>query len=332
MNWESGYTATFYACYIDPRTWNDTERFEITEGSVERTKDNLRQSATLKCTDYDQSTERWVRVYMDAVQSGDVTHTPLFTGLATSPSRDIDGTVIKRELKCYSVLKACEDILLPRGWYVPAGRNAVSAIKSLLEVTPAPVDGDETASPLMQDALIAEDDETNLTMIEKILDAIGWQMQIEGDGTIALSPISVDPVAELSPLAMDIVETSLSVERDWFECPNVFRATLNEMSAVARDDSPDSPLSTVNRGREIWMQDEADLSDNETLAEYAMRKLKEEQAVAEEAKYSRRFLPDVNVGDIVRLDYAQISGDYRVTSQSIDLTYNGTTSEEVEHG
>lgn len=332
MNWEAGYTATFYACYIDPRTWNDVERFEITEGSVERTKDNLRQSATLKCTDYDQSTERWVRVYMDAVQSGDVTHTPLFTGLATSPSRDIDGTVIKRELKCYSVLKACEDILLPRGWYVPAGRNAVLAIKSLLEVTPAPVDGDETASPLMQDALIAEDDETNLTMIEKILDAIGWQMQIRGDGTIALSPISVEPVAELSPLAMDIVETSLSVERDWFECPNVFRATLNEMSAVARDDSPDSPLSTVNRGREIWMQDEADLSDNETLAEYAMRKLKEEQAVAEEAKYNRRFLPDVNVGDIVRLDYAQISGDYRVTSQSIDLTYNGTTSEEVEHG
>lgn len=332
MNWESGYTSTFYACYIDPQTWNDTERFEIIEGSVERTSDSLRQSASLKCTDYDQTTERWVRIYMDAVQSGDVSHTPLFTGIATSPSRDIDGAVEERELECYSVLKACEDILLPRGWYVPAGRNAVLAIKSLLEVTPAPVDGDEEASPLMQDALIAEDDETNLTMIEKILNAINWQMQIRGDGTIALSPVSVDPVAEFSPLVLDIVETSLSVERDWFECPNVFRATLNEMSAVARDDDPDSPLSTVNRGREIWMQDEADLSDDETLAEYAKRKLKEAQAVAEKAKYQRRFLPDVNVGDVVRLDYPQIQGDYRVTSQGIDLSYNGTTSEEVEHG
>lgn len=332
MNWESGYTSTFYACYIDPQTWNDTERFEIIEGSVDRTSDSLRQSASLKCTDYDQTTERWVRIYMDAVQSGDVSHTPLFTGIATSPSRDIDGAVEERELECYSVLKACEDILLPRGWYVPAGRNAVLAIKSLLEVTPAPVDGDETASPLMQDALIAEDDETNLTMIEKILNAINWQMQISGDGTIVLSPVSVDPVAEFSPLALDIVETSLSVERDWFECPNVFRATLNEMSAVARDDDPDSPLSTVNRGREIWAQDEADLSDDETLAEYAKRKLKEAQAVAEKAKYSRRFLPYVNVGDVVRLDYPQIQGDYRVTSQGIDLSYNGTTSEEVEHG
>lgn len=332
MNWESGYTSTFYACFIDPRTWYDTERFEITDGSVERSADSLRQSASLTCTDYDETEERWVRIYMDAVQSGDVTHTPLFTGIATSPSRDIDGNVIERELECFSVLKACEDILLPRGWYVPAGRNAVSAIKSLLEVTPAPVDGDETASPLMQDALIAEDDETNLTMIEKILKAIGWQMQIRGDGTIVLSPLSIEPAAELSPLALDIVETSLSIERDWFECPNVFRATMNEMSAVARDDDPDSPLSTVSRGREIWTQDEADLSDDETLAEYAKRMLKEAQNVSESAKYTRRFLPDVNVGDIVRLDYPQIQGDYRVKSQSIDLTYGGETSEEVEHG
>lgn len=331
MNWESGYTSTFYACFVDPQTWYDTERFEITEGSVERSADSLRQSASLTCTDYDENTERWVRIYMDAVQSGDVSHTPLFTGIATSPSRDIDGNVIERELECFSVLKACEDILLPRGWYVPAGRNGALAIQDLLKVTPAPVEvtGD---APNIADAIVAEDDETNLTMIEKILKAIGWQMQIRGDGTIVLSPVSYEPVAELSPLALDIVETSLSVERDWFECPNVFRATMNEMSAVARDDDPDSPLSTVNRGREIWTQDEADLSDNETLAEYAKRMLTEAQSVSESAKYTRRFLPYVNVGDIVRIDYPQLNGDYRVKSQSIDLTYGGETSEEVEHG
>lgn len=331
MNWENGYKAEFYACFIDPATWYDTERFEITDGSVDRSSDNLKQSASLTCTDYDEMSERWIRIYMDAVQGGDVTHNALFTGLATSPSRDIKGTVIERDLDCYSVLKPCEDILLQRGYYVPSGRNGAMAIRDLLSVSPAPVDIEET-SPALGDAIIAEDDETNLTMIQKILDAINWRMQIQGDGTILLSPVDTEPVAEFSPLGMDILETSLSVERDWFECPNVFRATLNEMSATARDDDPDSALSTVSRGREIWAQDEADLSDSETLAEYAARMLRDAQDVSETAKFTRRYLPNVNVGDYVRIDYPQLQGEFKVSEQSIDLTYNGRTSEVVKRG
>lgn len=331
MNWNAEYTAEFYGCFINPQTWYDTDRFELTDGSVERSADSLRQSASLNCTDYDEDTERWIRIYMDAVQGGDATHNALFTGLATSPSRDIDGNVIEHELDCFSVLKPCEDILLQRGWYVPAGRNGALAIQELLRVTPAPVviNGE---SQNLADAIIAEDDETNLSMIEKILKAIDWQMRIQGDGTIILSPISLEPVAELSPLTMDIMEPTFTVDRDWFECPNVFRATLNEMSAVARDDDPNSPLSTVSRGREIWAQDEAELNDDESLAKYASRMLKEAQEVFETVKYTRWYLPDVNIGDYIRLDYPQIQGDYKVKSQSIELTYGGETSEEAERG
>lgn len=331
MDWENGYTVKYYACFIDSDTWYDTERFEITDGTVERSSDNLRQSASLKCTDYDESTERWIRVYMDAVQSGNVTHNALFTGLATSPSKDVDGAITERSLECFSVLKPCEDILLQRGYYVSSGRNGAMAIRELLNVTPAPVDIDGT-SPSLADAIVAEDDETNLTMIEKILDAINWRLQITGEGRIVLSPKSDEIIEEFSPEDMDIIETSFSVERDWYDCPNVFRATLNEMSAVARDDNPDSPLSTVNRGREIWKQDEADLADDETLAEYASRMLREAQDVSESAKYTRRFHPDIDVGDLIRIDYPQLQGIFRVESQSISLTYAGETDEEVKRG
>lgn len=331
MDWSSGYTATFYACFVDPQTWLDIGRFEITGGSVSRSEDDLRQSASLSCTDYNEMEERWVRIYMDAEQGGDLTHNALFTGMATSPSRSINGAVIEKDLDCYSVLKACDDILLQRGYYVPAGKNAVSAIQDLLKVTPAPIEV-EGESPQVLDAIIAEDDETNLTMIDKILKAINWRMKIEGDGTIVLSPVPDVPAVKMSSELYDILETSLDIKRDWFECPNVFRATMNEMSAIARDDDPDSPLSTVSRGREIWAQDEADLADDETLAEYAKRMLKEAQDISEAAKYTRRYLPELNVGDIVRLGYPQISGDFRITSQDIDLTFNGQTSEEVKRG
>ena len=121
------------------------------------------------------------------------------------------------------------------------------------------------------------------------------------------------------------------MDRDWFNCPNVFRASSDDMISIARDDDPSSALSTVSRGREIWMgDDDVDLSDDETIAEYAVRRLKEEQQVAETAKYTRRYIPEVNVGDLVKLNYDQLKGTYTVTSQTIQLTYAATTDEEVE--
>ena len=330
MNYESGYTASFYAAFIDPISWHDRDRFELIDGSVSRTDDGLRQSADLECTDYDETQERWIRIYMDANQSGNVTHEALFTGIATSPSHDIDGQYVERSVECYSVLKPCEDILLPRGWHVRAGTNGIEAIMELLKATPAPIEAEEGA-PLLSNTIIAEDDETNLSMIDAILSAINWRLQIRGDGTIVLSPLPDTESATFSADGLDILQTSLSVDRDWFNCPNVFRASSDDMISIARDDDPSSALSTVARGREIWMgDDDVDLSDDETIAEYAVRRLKEEQQVAETAKYTRRYIPEVNVGDLVKLNYDQIKGTYTVTSQTIQLTYAATTDEEVE--
>ena len=106
----------------------------------------------------------------------------------------------------------------------------------------------------------------------------------------------------------------------------------DDMTGIARDDSPDSPLSTVNRGREVWEQeDNCDLADNETIAEYAQRMLREAQRVSQTASYDRRYIPDIVPGDIVMLRYpAQgLDGPYVVESQDIDLGYSATTSEEV---
>lgn len=331
MNWNAGFSAAYYATIVDKATWRDISRFEITDGSISRTDDELRCSADISVAEFDYSTEHWIRVYMDARQGQETVHMPLFTGLTSAPTRKIEGSREELSIECYSVLKPAQDILLERGWYAPSEMSGSRIVKSLLKVIPAPIVEDEN-SPTLKEAIVAEDGESNLTMIDKILTAIGWRLRVEGDGTVRICPAAVNPSASFDPLENDAVEPSVEVEQDWFDCPNVFRAVSDDLSAVARDDSERSTLSTVNRGREVWLEETScDLNNGETIAEYALRRLKEEQKVGYQAKYTRRFNPDIMTSDIVRLHFPEqnIDGNFRITSQSMSFEAGGRTSEEV---
>ena len=110
MNWKNGFSASYYAYFLDPASWRETGRLEITGGTIKRTDESLRDSADISCVSYEQGKERYIRIYLDARQHGGAAHIPLFTGLATSPSRDIDGFFETNALECYSVLKAADDV------------------------------------------------------------------------------------------------------------------------------------------------------------------------------------------------------------------------------
>ena len=331
MNWSKGYSAAYYAKKVDPATWQDLETINLTGGSIKRESSGLRQSADIDCVNYRIDIEQWVRIYLDTRQEGASAHVPLFTGLATSPADDFNGNIKNNALECYSVLKPADDMYLMRGWYAQAGRQGGDVIKQLLEVIPAPVVVTEE-SPRLDTAIIAEDSETRLTMVDRILTAIDWRLRIDGDGTVYVEPKPLEPVATFDPIENDVIETAIKVTADWYSCPNVYMAIAEDLTGIARDDSPDSPLSTVNRGREVWMVDDnANLSDNESVAQYAQRQLHDAQRIQKTAEYDRRYMPEVGVGDIVRLRYPVqgLEGLFTVESQSVELGYGARTSEQV---
>lgn len=331
MDWSKGYSATYYMTKVDPISWRDKERFDLTGGSIKREVDGLRESASIDVVGYPTGQEDWIRVYLDAGQEGDHEHVALFTGLATSPGDQINGTMRSGQLDCYSVLKPADDIALLRGWYAPMGSSGGNVIRDLLGVISAPIDVADDA-PVLTSHIIAEEGETRLTMAEKILLAIDWRLKIAGDGSISIEPASKDPVVTFDPLKNDMIETTINVKTDWFDAPNVFLAVDDDLTAIAKDESLDSPLSIPNRGREVWMQESGcDLASSETIAEYAARRLKEEQIISKTASYDRRFFPGVIPGDYVRLHYpAQgLDDSFFVNSQSIDLGYAARTSEDV---
>lgn len=330
MIWSDGYTATFYMTIVDPKSWRDVGRIEITGGSIDRSDSSLYESADVDVTELPPGGEAWVRLWLDANQDG-VTHVPLFTGLTSAPSRDIDGLRESYKVECYSVLKPIDDILTERGTYIPTEVSAPRAAARLMKVGPAPVEIDLSGElPQLTDSIIAEDGETNLTLAEKILDAIDWRIRITGKGTIILEPNEERMIQVFNSVDNDVIERSLTDEQDWYSCPNVLRVISGDLTAIARDDDPKSLLSTVTRGREIWTEESSvTLGNNESIASYAIRRLKELQSPARTVSYTRRFDPDIIPGDIVKINHPEIGidGRFKVVSQALELGYACRTSE-----
>lgn len=338
FDFSKGYTSAFYATILDPVTWDDVERLEIVSGSINRTNTDLRQSASLTLRNYPYDTDRYIRIYMVANQLGSYERVPLFTGIATSPGYTYNAGVRDVTVQCYSVLKPLQDILLRHGWYIKEGSNCLNELQDLLSYTRAPVafsdyDPEELKKNELEDDIIAEDNESNLSMIELLLYAIDWVMWINGDGTIVLAPNqedpNIDPASIFSPRNA-VIETSFSVQHDMFDCPNCLRVTFNDYMAEAKDEDEDSPLSIQNRGREIWaVEDNVDLLKNETLAEYADKRLLELQDVSETISYDRRYLPEVNTDNKIVLAYPELSGEFIVESQNITLGHAAVVSEQI---
>ena len=333
MNWNEGYTAKYYLTIVDPLTFQDVETYSLISGTIKREGADLMHSADLVSPDYSETSEKIVRVWLDAAQDGGSSHTPLFTGYTATPEINITYQRQRKSLQCYSVLKPAQDILLDRGWYAPVDIDGAVLVKQLLKVTNSPVEISEKTDRKrkLTNAIIAESGETNLSMAWKILDAMNWRLRIDGYGRIFVEPYSKEETAIFDTISNDIIEPSITIQYDWYDCPNVLRVVVGDDVFISKDMS-DKEMSIPSRGREIWTEETSPaLNDRETGQDYADRRLKELQRVSKLLSYDRRFDPDIYPTDIVYISLPrfEIEGQYFISSQTIELGFHAKTSEEV---
>lgn len=335
MNWNTGFTALYELRRVDPISWRDVGSFELISGNISKSKGGLIESADFTMTE--NPGECWLRVYLKARQGASGERVALFTGLASAPQRSLNGNNITHKVECYSVLKPVDDVLLPRGYFAQAGAPAAQAAAELLSIGPAPVRYD-SMSPSVGRAIVAEDKDSYLSMAQKIVDSIGWYIRINGNGEIEITPKPDWVAAIFDEHENDCIEVNITDKNDWYSAPNCLRITFGNDCIVVRDTNVSSSLSIPsrqsNRGGtgEIWKQESlSSLADTDTLQGYAERRLKELQAPARKISYSRRFHPDVGIGDKIRLHLPGhgIDDVFVVDSQKITLGYNAKVSEEV---
>lgn len=319
-----GYTAEWEVWLVDPETWDDAGVVEgVRSVSVDRGCPDgapLLESGSMAIdSDGSRVEGRWCRISMKAEQGG-TDRTAMATLLFERASSRVEKGTAEVTCDGHSVLKPAADRRMPYGAYAPEGCDgAAYAAGMLAECTPAPVRVE--GSFTLVDDVVFDIGCTYLEAVWKVLLAAGWCIQIDGRGEITVRAKPTEPALELSSQTAALLLPGVDDDFSLADVPNTYYAIDDSRSAVAVNDDPSSPVSTVSRGRSVDVVDTSPvLVDGESIEMYAARKLAEASVVTRTLTYEREFWPDVVPYSLVRASLSEhgVEGDLRVSEQSLE--------------
>ena len=209
--------------------------------------------------------------------------------------------------------------------YFEAGTSHITAIEQLLTAA-----GITTVLTTPSDAVLPEEREwelaeSYLTMVNELLGEINYkQLYFTAEGAAVLEPVSVPRAGavrhslttrrpqpgEISDELFCSIQPGLSRSTDMFETPNVFIAVCanplkgSPLVATAVNDNPQSPLSTVRRGRRICQKYPVDNIANQAELQAYAEKLRNDSLMSGETlTITTALIPGIGVGDVVSLYY-----------------------------
>ena len=331
VDWSASMQQTFEYYVVEPNTWKDLKLIDTVKTcTIKRESDaETRGSATFGIMD--SIGECYVRVYLVTVQNGVKEKHPLGTFLVQSPSSSFDGRVKDVTMDAYTPLLELKEKQPPLGYYIPKNANVMERVYLLTrENMRAPVSEPSCDTTLFSD-FVADPSDTWLTFLISLVSNAKYTFDLDERGRILFSPkqdtASLQPVWEFDDSNSSILYPELSMDHDLFGIPNVVEVMYSngEVFYIARvvNDDPNSPISTVNRGREIvYRETDPNVIGNPTenkINEYAKQLLRELSTIEYTVTYTHGYCP-VRVGDCVRLNYARAglkNVKAKVVSQSI---------------
>lgn len=313
-NWSASMQRTYEYYVVDPATWRDMRRImNVKSCSISRdlTKETL-GSASL---DTDESLgECYVRIYLVTVQNGITEKCALGTFLVQTPSLGFDGRSQVISIDTYTPLLELKETPPPIGYSIRKGENIMSMVYRLTkERVRAPVVETECDKTLFYD-FVADANDTWLSYLSDLADSANYSYALDEMGRILFSPKqdtgSLRPVWTYNDDNSSILYPSFSMSRDLYDVPNVVEVVYSRGSdfhyARAVNDDPNSPTSTVSRGREIVRRiTDPNIIGNPTETEvrdHADKMLRELSTLEYTISYSHGYCP-VRIGDCVRLNY-----------------------------
>lgn len=342
-DWRSAMTQTFEYYTVDPGTWRDVSRLDMVKSSSISRDDSAetRGSATFDITG--SLGECYVRVYLVTIQNGIRESHPLGTYLIQTPSSSFDGMIRTVTVDAYTPLMELKEKLPPLGYSLLKGENIMDlAYRLIRENARAPVVSASCDKTLSGD-FVANTDDTWLTFTSDLVMNAKYQIDLDELGRILFSPkqdmASLQPVWTYDDDNSSILYPSISMDHDLYGIPNVVEVVYsngkdNYYARVVNDD-PNSPISTVNRGREIVYRDtDPAMSGDPTNAqiqEYAEQLLKDLSSIEYTVSYTHGYCP-VRVGDCVRLNYTRAGITdikAKVVSQNITCEPGAPVSEKA---
>lgn len=316
VDWLSSMQQTFEYYIVDPATWKDAKKIEnVKSCSISRDSDaGTLGSASINITE--SVGECYVRIYLITIQNGIKERHPLGTFLVQTPSTSFNGKIRDLSMDAYTPLLELKETKPPLGYSVMKGTNIMTIARQLTqENTRAPVVPASCDTNLFSN-FVAETDDSWLTFLTDLLLNAKYSYDLDEMGRILFAPeqdtASLQPVWTYNDDNSSILYPNLNMDHDLYGIPNVVEVIYSHgngyyYSRVINDD-PNSPTSTVNRGREIIHRvSDPDLIGDPTenqIDEYANRLLRELSSLEYTITYTHGYCP-VRVGDCVRFNYSR---------------------------
>lgn len=332
IDWSESMEQSFEYYEIDPNTWKDIRKIEnVKSCSIDRdeSSDTL-GSASISIVD--TLGETYIRAYLLIRQNGNNFRVTLGTFLVQTPSSDFDGKNRNVTMDCYTPLLELKENPPPLGYTLMKGENIMErAYEICRENCRAPV-VETKLEKVLEANFVSNTDDTWLVFLQDLLAQAKYKFYLDEEGKILFAPIQkleqLKPIWTFNDDNSSILYPDINLEHDLYGIPNVVEvvcSTGTEMyTARVVNDDPNSPTSTVNRGREILYRETSPniqgIPSIEQINEYAEALLEELSSVEYQVSYKHGYCP-VRVGDCVRLNYERADlkdVKAKVISQSIN--------------
>ena len=320
VDWLSGMEQTFEYYTVDPNTWKDVDKLTNVK-SCTITRDLEAETLGSATIDITESIgESYIRVYLITVQNGLRERHPLGTFLVQTPASSFNGKVLNVTMDAYTPLLELKENPPPLGYSLLKHDNIMSAAYRLVrEHTRAPVVAAECTTTLNND-FVADPNDTWITFISDLIANAKYNFDLDEMGRILFAPTqelaALQPVWTYDDGKQSILYPEVSIDHDLYGIPNVVEVICSSgsefnaetyYSRVVNDDS-NSPVSTVNRGREIIHR----VTDPGFVAAptekqvelYAKQLLKTLSSIENTISYTHGYC-GTRLGDCVRIDYSR---------------------------
>lgn len=331
-DWTKTMQQTFEYYIVDPGSWRDIRKINTVINSSITRDSSLETLGSANITISESIGECYIRIYLITIQNGIREKHSLGTFLVQSPSFSFDGKIKNVTLDAYTPLLELKENPTPLGYSVLKDENILeTAYRITREQVRAPVvkpQKDET----LNTNFVANINDTWITFIRDLIANADYSLDLDEMGRIFFAPkqdtMSLQPIWTYDDSNSSILYPELSVDRDLYGIPNVVEVIYSNGNEYyygkAVNDDVSSPISTINRGRQITHRESNPSllgSPNQArIQEYAENLLKELSSLEYTVTYTHGYCP-VRVGDCVRLNYSRagINGiKAKVISQNIN--------------
>lgn len=262
--------------------------------------------------------------------------------LLSSPTRTDQTNGVFRDIEAFGGLLILRDDKFEQRYIVPAGARYYDEIIKILDSAGIIKYNIENTDAVLQRDIEFEPGKEKLFAVNELLRQINYTPIFDDENGIFTSSYYRSPAVKSADYTYKDDELSVTFqgmqeELDLFNVPNKWVVVCSNAEQVPlvssyTNDNPDSPISTVSRGRTIVdYREVSDIADQASLDAYVQRIAFEASQIYGKISFETAIMPMHDYADVLEIDYSPlgIKGKYAETSWTMPMAVGAKMTHEI---